>query len=77
MKSLIETLKGVALFELVRDIFSLYEWIEKLKNGRTNLTHGKAAGRPSRPQPTTNTERVRDVTARRLTGDEVQIVRRL
>ena len=27
--------------------WSVYEWIEKLKNGRTNVTHDKGAGRPS------------------------------
>ena len=26
---------------------SVYEWIEKLKNGHTNVMHDKGAGRPS------------------------------
>jgi hypothetical protein len=26
---------------------SVYEWIEKLKNGRTSVTHEEGAGRPS------------------------------
>ena len=27
--------------------WSVYKWNEKLKNGRTNVTHDKGAGRPS------------------------------
>ena len=38
---------------------SVYEWIEKLKNGRTNVTHDKGAGRPSTAIAEDNIERAR------------------
>jgi transposase len=37
---------------------SVYEWIEKLKNGRTSVTHEEGAGRPSTATTDDNTERV-------------------
>jgi hypothetical protein len=37
----------------------VYEWIEKLKNGRTSVTHEEEAGRPS-TATTDNIERVRE-----------------
>jgi hypothetical protein len=51
----------------------VYEWIEKLKNGRTSVTHEEAAGRPSTATTDDNIERVRDMVLldRRLTIDEV------
>ena len=59
---------------------SVYEWIDKFKNGRTSITH-EEAGRPS--TATTDIECVRDMVLldRRLTIDEVanclQIIGRL
>jgi len=52
---------------------SVYEWIEKLKNGRTNVTHEEGAGRPSTSTTDVNIERVRNMVLldRRLTIDEV------
>jgi hypothetical protein len=49
-----------------------YEWIEKLKNGRTSVTH-EGAGRPSTATTDDNTERVCDMVLldRRLNIDEV------
>jgi hypothetical protein len=38
---------------------SVYEWTEKLKNGRTSVTHEEGTGRPS-TATTDNTERVRE-----------------
>jgi hypothetical protein len=40
---------------------SVYEWIEKFKNGRTSVTHEEAAGRPSTATLDDNIERVRDM----------------
>ena len=40
---------------------SVYEWIEKLKNGRTNVTLGKGTGRPSTAITEDNIERARDM----------------
>ena len=40
---------------------SVYEWIEKLKNSRTNVTHNKAAGRPPTAITEDNIERARDM----------------
>jgi hypothetical protein len=52
---------------------SVYEWIEKLKNVHTSVTHEEGAGRPSTATTDDNIERVRDVVLldRRLTVDEV------
>jgi transposase len=51
---------------------SVYEWIEKLKNGRTSVTHEEGDGRPSTTTDD-NIERVRDMVPldRRLAIDEV------
>ena len=38
---------------------SVYEWIEKFKNGRTSVTHEEGAGRPSTATTDDNIERVR------------------
>ena len=48
---------------------SVYKWIEKLKNGHTNVTHDKGAGQPSMAI----TEHARDMVLldRRVTIDEV------
>ena len=40
---------------------SVYEWIERLKNGRTNVTHDKGAGRPSTAITEDNIERAHDM----------------
>jgi hypothetical protein len=40
---------------------SVYEWIEKLKNGRTSVTHDEGAGRPSTATSDDNIERVHDM----------------
>jgi hypothetical protein len=40
---------------------SVYEWIEKVKNGRTSVTHEEGAGRPSTATTDDDIERVRDV----------------
>jgi transposase len=52
---------------------SVYEWIEKLKNGRTSVPHEEGAGRPSTATDDANIERVRDMILldRRVTIDEV------
>lgn len=52
---------------------SVYEWIEKFKNGRTNVTHDEGAGRPSTATNEDNIERARDMVLlnRRVTIDEV------
>ena len=52
---------------------SVYEWIDKLKNGRTNVTHDKGAGRPSTATTEGNIERARNVILldRRMTINEV------
>lgn len=52
---------------------SVYEWIEKFKNGRTSVTHEEGAGRPSTATTDDNIERVRDMVLldRRVTIDEV------
>ena len=50
---------------------SVYEWIEKLKNGRTNAAHDKGAGRPSMVITEDNTERVCDMV---LLDNRVTIV---
>ena len=52
--------------------WSFYKWIEKLKNGRTSVTH-EGAGHPSTATTDDNTECVRDMVllGRRLTTDEV------
>jgi hypothetical protein len=52
---------------------SVYEWIEKVKNGCTNVTLEEGAGRPSTATTDDNIERVRDVVLldRRLTIDKV------
>ena len=49
------------------------EWIEKLKNGRTNITHSKGAGRTSTAITEDNIERARDMVLldRRVAIDEV------
>ena len=39
----------------------MYEWTEKLKNGRTNVTNDKGAGRPSTGITEDNNERARDM----------------
>jgi transposase len=51
---------------------SVYEWIEKFKNGRTSFTHD-GAGRPSTTTTDDNFEGVRDMVLldRRPTIDEV------
>ena len=62
---------------------SVYEWIEKFKNGRTSVTHEEGAGHPSTATNNDNTGDVRDMVLldRRLTIDEVanrlQIIGRL
>ena len=38
---------------------SVYEWIEKLKNGRTNFKHDRGVGRPSTSINEDNSERAR------------------
>ena len=40
---------------------SVYEWIEKLKNGLTNVTHDKGAGRLSTAIMEDNIERAHDI----------------
>ena len=52
---------------------SVYEWIEKLKDGCTNVTHGKGAGLPSTAITRDNIERARGMVLldRRLSIDEV------
>ena len=40
--------------------WNVYEWIEKFKNGRTNVTHDKGAGRPSTAITEDSIERARD-----------------
>jgi hypothetical protein len=40
---------------------SVYEWIDKFKNGRTSVTHEEGAGRLSTAATDDNIERVRDV----------------
>ena len=40
---------------------SAYEWIEKFKNGRTNVTHDKGPGWPATPITEDNIERARDM----------------
>ena len=40
---------------------SVYEWIEKFKNGRTSVTHEEGAGRPSTATTDDNIERVCDM----------------
>jgi hypothetical protein len=40
---------------------SVYEWIEKLKNGRTNIAHEEGARRPSTATTDDNNERICDV----------------
>ena len=52
---------------------SVYEWIEKLKNGRTNVMHDKVAGRPSTAITEDNIECARDMVLLdiRVTTDEV------
>jgi transposase len=52
--------------------WSVYEWIEKLKNGRTSVTY-EGAGRPSTATTDNNIERVHNMVLldRRLTIDEV------
>jgi response regulator of citrate/malate metabolism len=52
---------------------SVYGWIEKLKNGRTSVTHEEGAGRLSTATTDNNIERVCDMVLldRRLTIDEV------
>jgi hypothetical protein len=37
---------------------SVYEWIEKVKNGRTNVTREEGAGRPPTATTDDNNERV-------------------
>jgi hypothetical protein len=50
----------------------LYEWIGKLKNDRTSVTHEEGAGRLSTATTDDNTEGVRDMVLldRQLTIDE-------
>ena len=52
---------------------SVYEWIEKLKNGHTNVMHDKGAGRPSTTIIEDNIEHACDIVLldRRVTIDEV------
>ena len=40
---------------------SVYKWIEKLKNDRTNVTHDNGAGRPSTAITEKNIECARDM----------------
>jgi len=40
---------------------SVYEWIEKLKNGHTSVTHLEGAGRPSMAMTDDSIERIRDL----------------
>ena len=58
---------------------SVYEWTENFKNGRTSFTHEEGAGRLSTATTDGNIERVRDMVLldRRLTTDEVAIIRKL
>ena len=53
--------------------WNVYEWIEKLKYGRTNVTHDKGAGRLSIAITEDNIERAYDMVLldRRVTIDEV------
>jgi hypothetical protein len=39
---------------------SVYEWVEKLKNGRTSVTHGEGAGRLSTATTDDKIESVRE-----------------
>jgi transposase len=39
---------------------SVYEWIDKFKNGRKSVTHEEGAGRPSTATSDDNIERVRE-----------------
>ncbi|PNF22874.1 hypothetical protein B7P43_G14964, partial [Cryptotermes secundus] len=52
---------------------SVYEWIEKFKNGRTSVMHEEGAGRPSTATNEDNIERARDMVLldRQVTIDEV------
>ena len=52
---------------------SVYEWIEKFKNGRTSVTHEEGVGRPSTATTDNNTEciLVMVLLERWLTADEV------
>ena len=52
---------------------SVYEWIEKLINDRTNVTHDKGVGRPSTAITENNVERAHDMVLldRRVSIDEV------
>jgi hypothetical protein len=52
---------------------SVYECIEKFKNGRKSVTHEEGAGLPSTTTTADNIERARDMVLldRRLTVDEV------
>jgi hypothetical protein len=45
---------------------SVYEWIEKFKNGRTSVTHEEEAGRPSTATTDDNTKRVREGIKKRV-----------
>ena len=51
--------------------WSVYEWIEKLKNSRTNVMNEEGAGSPSMATTDDNIERVRDMVMfdSRLTMD--------
>lgn len=52
---------------------SVYEWIEKFKNGRTSVTHNEGAGRPFTAVSEENIERSREMILvdRRVTVDDV------
>jgi transposase len=52
---------------------SVYEWIEKFKNGRTSVTYEEGAGRPSTATTGDKIQRLRDMVLldRRLTVDGV------
>ena len=52
---------------------SVYEWIEKFKNGRTNMTHDEGAGRPSTSTIDEKIQQAREMVLanRRVAIDEV------
>ena len=52
---------------------SVYEWIEKFKNGRTSVTQNEGAGRPVTATNEENIERSREMilSDRRITVDDV------
>ena len=52
---------------------SVYEWIEKFKSGRTNVTHEEGAGRPSTSTTDEKIQQAREMVRanRRVAIDEV------